>query len=418
MFIEEQEIKYIPVKKLVLWSENPRDTISSDSSNEDIILQALIDKTASWNLKQLASAMGDYFDYSEIPTVVYKNDIPVVYDGNCRVILAMLKLGLYKKFSVNFKLPEVSEKLPCNVCSEQVALKNIFRKHAQNGSWKELERDIFMHKYMQKNKSDFLILDESTNLISSNPELNKNFVKNEVFSPNNLNNLGFSISYGQFKSKHSMEDTKKILTEVADAVISKKITTRKNRFNIIGVLPNTIKNIISLDEANTYSPINGMLFEHSTQFTSPRLRKRTKNSAILFFGRKIILRQGLVNNLYRDILSLYDFYCEKSARGELSTNFIGLIRMALRLIVEAAAKDSDPSNKIDKYVETYFEDAKRKLSQDMKTYLHENNVTEKTLTGLLNIGAHNYEAALSVDKAISMSVIIGEMLDLSHGVDR
>ena len=53
-----------------------------------------------------------------------------------------------------------------------------------------------------------------------------------------------------------------------------------------------------------------------------------------------------------------------------------------------------------------------------KTYLHENNVTEKTLTGLLNIGAHNYEAALSVDKAISMSVIIGEMLDLSHGVDR
>ena len=418
MFIEEQEIKQIPIKKLVLWSENPRDTISSDSSNEDIISQALIDKTNSWNLKQLASAMGDYFDYSEIPTVVYKNDIPVVYDGNCRVILAMLKLGLYKKFSVDFNLPEVSEKLPCNVCSEQVALKNIFRKHAHNGSWKELERDIFMHKYMQANKSDFLILDESTNLISSNPELNKNFVKNEVFSPDNLNKLGFSISCGQFESKHSIEDTKKILTEIADAIISKKITTRRNRFNIIGVLPESIKNILSLDEINPYSPINGVLFEHSTKATSPRLRKRTKNSEILFFGRKIILRQGMVNNLYRDILSLYDFYCEKTAKGELSANFIGLIRMALRLIVEAAAKDSDSNNTIDSYVKTYFGNAKSKLSQDMKTYLHENNVTETSLTGLLNTGAHNYKAALSIDTAKAMSVIIGEMLELSHGVNK
>lgn len=38
----KQEIKYIPIKDLVLWTENPRDPISPNASDQDVVNRALL----------------------------------------------------------------------------------------------------------------------------------------------------------------------------------------------------------------------------------------------------------------------------------------------------------------------------------------------------------------------------------------
>ena len=68
-----QKVEYIDVKDLVLWTENPRDPISTRSKNQNVIYQALEDKHKKWRLSALAKAMGPYYDYSELPIAVYKN---------------------------------------------------------------------------------------------------------------------------------------------------------------------------------------------------------------------------------------------------------------------------------------------------------------------------------------------------------
>ena len=63
-------------------------------------------------------------------------------------------------------------------------------------------------------------------------------------------------------------------------------------------------------------------------------------------------------------------------------------------------------------------DAKKKFSPDIKTTLFSNGVENPNkLIALLNTGAHNYSASLNIEQAKAMSIIIGEMLLLSHGKD-
>ena len=128
------------------------------------------------------------------------------------------------------------------------------------------------------------------------------------------------------------------------------------------------------------------------------------------FGDVVELNPGNVNDLYRDILSIAEYYLVN--KDKLSNKFPALLRMSLRLLVETAA--SEDKKKIDKYIETYFDGGKELLSKDEKTTLSNNNVTKSSLSQLLNTGAHNYSDSLSYDKAYAMSLIIGKMLSISH----
>lgn len=203
----KQEVKYIAVKDLVLWTENPRDPVSAKAKDQDIVDRALEDKHFKWSLSKLAREMGDYFDLSEIPTVVYHGKKPVVYDGNRRVILGKIGLGLVTiPNGTNVELPEVPESLPCNVCIQKIALNNVYRKHSNSGSWQPLERDIFLHKFMGQEKSTFLILEEDTGIITANPHLNQRFVKEEIFRDDTLKSMGFAIKRGRVNSIHTNED--------------------------------------------------------------------------------------------------------------------------------------------------------------------------------------------------------------------
>ena len=122
---------------------------------------------------------------------------------------------------------------------------------------------------------------------------------------------------------------------------------------------------------------------------------------------------GEVSNLYRDISDLYIFYTENKNR--LSQSFTSLIRMSLRLLCEAAAKEDGGS--IDKYIQDYFDKAKRGLDADIKTTLSNHNVKKNSIVQLLHTGAHNYQVAANIEQTIAVSIILGSILTITHGQD-
>ena len=411
-----QEVRNIKIKDLVLWTENPRDPIDETAADQDIVDIALTTRSSKWELSKLAKEMGAYFDLSEIPTVVYNGNKPVVYDGNRRVILAKIKLGLAKlPEDSKIVLPDFPEEIPCNVCTKDVAIKNIWRKHENNGSWQWLERDIFANKYMGEGKSAFLILEEQTGLISANSHLNQRFVKEEIFNDENFKKLGFSIVDGQLNSKYNNDGASSILSDISNQVKNKKISTRLNRGDVVGVLEPSSQALIDLNKANLLQPLDSSFKSNFSQDNTKKLRqaRRVKAKAHEFFGGVLYLKSGDVSNLHKDISDLYVYYTKN--KDKLSQSFAGLIRMSLRLLCETAAKNRN--QKMDAYVNSNFATAKQQLDQDTKTTLSNHNVTENSILQLLQNGTHTYQASSNLEQTMAMSIILGAMLTISHGQD-
>lgn len=412
--MESQKVEHISLKELVLWSENPRDPIDVNNDEQVIVDLALGEHKKIWALEKLAKNMGELFDYSELPIVVYHNRKPVVYDGNRRIILAKIKHKLVKiPDDERFLIPDFPESIPCNVCKRDVALSHILRKHGDSGSWKALERDIFLYKHMGHKKSDFLIIEESTGLISSNNAMNKRFVKDEIFRPENIKKLGFSTDSGQLKSKYDANTANAILLDLTDKIEEGEISTRKNRGNVLGVLEGSIKKIIDdnkSDKANKKCMIIQTGHEERP-LDQKKKRAPRKNNKNKIFGGPLYLKPGDLNNIYRDVTDLYEYYSNN--QHILSTTFISVIRMSLRLLCEVAAKDKS-FMKIDGYINKYFDEAKKGMTTDIKTTLSNNNVTKNTLPQLLHTGAHSYSSSASKEQMLAVSIAIGGMVNLSH----
>lgn len=414
-----QKILNIKLEDLVLWSENPRDPISSGSNNQDVANKALQDKENKWNLSKLVVEMGDFYDYSEIPTVVMEQGKPVVYDGNRRVLLGKIKSGeitVPEGYYIDLSaIPAFPAELPCNVCDRETALKSVFRKHSTTGTWDILGRDIFMSKYMNEPKSTFLTMEEYTGIISSNPCMNQRFVKDEVLVDRVLNPLGIRIESGKLYTNLTEDGLRRVLQDIVDKISNKSISTRSNRYHVVEALDETTKRLVEKNKTNPYKEATQSRV-HPPQLaaggqSSPRLTKRTKKNELVFLGDSVALKAGDVNNLYRDIRSLGEYYA--SNKDSLSGSFPALLRMALRLLIETAARD-ESMNDFSDYVQKYFDSAKKLLSKDEKTTLSNNSVDKTTMPQLLHTGAHNYKSSLSYDKAYAMSLIIGKMLSLSH----
>ena len=419
----DQQIKEIKVKNLVLWTENPRDPIISTAKDQDVVDRAISDPYAKWELNKLAKEMGDYYDYSELPIVVFKEGKPIVYDGNRRVVLAKIKLGYVKGEGLSVILPNVPELLPCNVCSEDIALKSIYRKHVQlRNTWQPLERDIFASKYLGEDKSTFLRFDESTGgFITDHPELNQGFVRKEILTDSILSRMGFELEGDKLKTRHSDEEVWTLLDDIYHKVKNKQITTRVNRGNPLLVLDQRSKEIIESNKQKSFHPYNPQVKKDEVAKVdnpvAPPQRKTpiTRKTKQLFFGEKLILKSGDVNNLYSDILSLYIFV--DSNTKAFSPKIYAIFRMSLRLLCETAAADCGYTGKkaIDEYIEKFYPLAKKGLTKDVKTFLNEQNVLLETLPQLFHTGAHNYQSSISAEKAMGISIILGAMLKESHG---
>lgn len=421
----QQKIEYIQVKDLVLWTENPRDPIDSAASDSDIVKRAVYDSRNKWNLKSLASEMGEYYDFSELPIIVYMDGKPVVYDGNRRVVLAKMKLGIVNIDGFESDLlPDVPMELPCNVCSEEIALKSVYRKHVSSrNSWGALERDIFSNKFQHQEKSVFLMFDEGTGgFISKHPEMNQGFVRKEVLTETHLKEMGFDFQNGSLRTRHSDAEVDVLLNNLLDKIKSKEISTRGTfRGKPISVLDRRVQEIISSNKDKELRPYRAPnVVKHNdipesedlSLALTPRKTRVTKSTRISFFGDKLILKPGNVNNLYRDILALCDLIEDKN--NTFSECAYAIIRMSLRLLCETAYKELGYKDFRD-YILTYGAKAKKNLDQDIKTLLSNQNVSPETLTQLLQTGAHNYLSSTSVDQAKCISILLGAILKESHG---
>ena len=411
----DQKVKYLNLKDLVLWTENPRDRIDENATDQDIVDRAFNDTFSKWTLAKLAKEMGDYYDFSEIPTVVYHGNKPVVYDGNRRIILGKIKHSLVTAPNVTkIQIPDFPEEIPCNICAKKVALNNVYRKHIDTGSWQPLERDIFLHKFMGQEKSPFLILDEDTGIIRANPHLNQRFVKDEIFREDILKSMGFTIQNGRLNSVHSNQEAYSILSDISRKIMKQEITTRKNRGKVIEVLEPSSQELIDRNK-NKKTHISKISFSHPNDENKKlRQSKRTLKKETELFGGNLYLKIGKVSNLYRDIVDLYQFYIAR--KDKLSQTFPSLIRMSLRLLCETAAKE-DKNKKLENYLKEHFVNAKRTLSQDIKTTLSTQNVNEDTIVQLLHTGAHNYQTSNNLEQTIALSIIIGSILTITYGKD-
>lgn len=410
-----QAIKYINIKDLVLWTENPRDPIDKDASDQDVVNRAFKDYLKKWTLPKLAKEMGEYYDFSELPTVVYHEEKPVVYDGNRRIILGKIKHGLVSvPFEIKSELPYFPEEIPCNVCSQKIALNNIYRKHIDTGSWLPLERDIFLHKFMGQDKSTFLILEEETGVISANPHLNQRFVKDEIFKENILESLGYSIEDSRLYSLHNEQEDHLIFSDISRKVKDKVITTRQQRGKVIEVLDPSTQQLIDQNKTNESRHCNLLFKKNEKGNDKIQQTRRTQKKEKEIFGGKLYLSFSGVSDIYRDITDLYQYYIKN--KKSLSQSFPCIIRMSLRLLCEAAAKDCDLE--LHHFLRKYFEDAKKNLDQDTKTTLANQNVTNDSLTQLLHTGAHNYHSSSNLEQTIAMSIIIGAILEITHGKEQ
>lgn len=408
----EQKVEYINIGDLVLWTENPRDPIDARASDQNIVDRAIEDKSLKWSLPKLAKEMGDYYDFSELPTVVYHGKKPVVYDGNRRIILGKVKHGIVTiPKGINIQIPDFPVNIPCNVCTKKIALTNVYRKHSDTGSWQPLERDIFLHKFMGEEKSPFLILEEDTGIISANPHLNQRFVKEEIFKEDVLKSMGFHIRSGRLKSVHNSEDALAILSDVSKKVKNKIISTRENRGKVIEILEPRYQQLIDQNKNNRAHIAKIQFDDTKTKLKELRQSKRIVKKGTELFGGKLYLKIGEVSNLYRDISDLYSFYTSRSSN--LSNSFPGLIRMSLRLLCETASNDC--KKRFDNYLKDNFDTAKKELDQDIKTLLSNQNVKKESMVQLLHTGAHNYQSTANIEQTIAISIIVGSILTLTHG---
>lgn len=403
-----QEIQNIKVSDLVLWTENPRDPINSDAKDQDIVDMALSDRSGLWKLSMLASQMGDFYDFSEIPIVVYQDGKPVVYDGNRRVILAKISKGLVTSNMTFKSIPLVPDEIPCNVCDKDTAISSVLRKHGTSGSWRPLERDRFILKYKGGKKSDFLIIEEATGVISSHEKMNQGFVKDEVFSPSNLNKIGLRIKDDKLESQHTQGELAQLLDDLCEKVEHNYLSTRQSRGNVVAILTDENKAVIQKNKDNVFtSVLSSSNYLKSSDPKPTRRTRRTKEAIPQLFGKDLVLKQGDVNNLYRDICDLYIFY--QSNKSHLSSSFTALIRMSLRLLCETASNSN-----IEDYLRNNFAKAKKSLSQDEKTLLSSQNVTEGSIVQLLHTGAHNYISSQNFDQTLAISIILGAILQITH----
>ena len=440
---DKQKVKELSISRLVLWSENPRDPLPDRKigrENDRIIRRAIKDVDKSWKLLSLLKTMGEMYDSSDLPIVVMKDGHPIVYDGNRRVILAMIKHNeKYLKLLSNSerrKLEgfDVDKKLYCDVCTEATALKLIIRKHADSGSWKPIQQGLFRMRYMGESPSILLQINSLTDgAIEKSKMLNQRFVEEEVFIKSHLESLGISVEGDSIKSAYPKDELVGILRDIFKLIEKGDISTRNRP--ALGELPSLLSERSQAlcssrkDQPRVYTekyvPIEPAPIEAGEREEKAVPKKRTPRSKMYetpLFGGPLSLKDSPVNNLYREVEALDKLITKNVGKGLTEDAYI-VIRMALRLLCETAWKDLKKEG-LEQYLKDYFKAAKAKLSKGEKT-LSSKNLSEedpkslethKQLLSLLNDSAHTYdESTRNYKQTVAMAVMVGAILSCSHG---
>ena len=426
-----QKIKNIKISELQLWTENPRHPLNGDYTNEEIIKFALSDEDGKYKFQGLIDNFGEYFDFSEIPLVVEEEGENIIYDGNRRVIFIMalkdpeLRKFLFEKYSVetDFSKLEKLEKIPCNVCDKKTAITSVYRKHAFTGSWSPLERDYFVHNHMKGPKSLTIYLNEQVGLIDADAKMNQRFVKEEVLTKMNLEEIGLKFEDKRgFTSNYSKKDADLIMNTLVKVIREKKISTRgKNRGKLMLAIkenyPKIANKIKSFNSKKKHTLLTKTTFEgvkSKPKVVTKKRKGRRKRGADKLFGRDLFLKTGVVNNSYMALDSIYETFKD----DETSHVFLGA---SLRILLEIAARVhfntiDHPKKEADQILDPFIKMAKKEVELPKKSYTYISIVK-----GWLNGDGSNYQAILhkfahgniasGKTEILEVSYVVGEILE-------
>ena len=231
-------------------------------------------------------------------------------------------------------------------------------------------------------------------------------------------------------SHHSKEELAIILDDLESAVEGSRITTRKNRGEVFKVLSEEVKRTIEKNKDRGPIAIGVDLAvgnsENNVVATSqmeveggqPKRTRRVGEVKPPLFGKALELEGGIVNDFYRDIEWLDILWKKRTTKRAEGGTLPYIIRLSLRLLCEAATSKSvlGDSDKEEDYINKFFDKAKKLLTKEEKTKLHNSSVKRETLWGLLNAGAHYY--TMSPDnyaQTEAVALILGAILSVSHG---
>lgn len=467
---DTQEIIDISFDDLLLWTENPRDPIDG-KTNDEVIIHAL-NNMKTWRLESLARSMGDTYDLSELPTVVRAEGGKYrVFDGNRRIILGFLSRKGFPTEAKKFRIPSTfPEKIPCNLCTQSRAVKNIIRKHSGTGTWTELARAQFLVDYADEPPSLLLAVEKALQLRSKFSKFDQNWVSNEIFAPVRMKELGINYENGKIYSIYDKDETERLFIEIADAIQQGKISTRKKRYKVHEVIEfdtqpydedsselffdfdaspkpnfdNDSDERIQNSEQKEYplSSKSGKNYDSNGEDrrnsgeaalgkkeNNQRRTRRTQNKKPLLLGRILSLEPGEVNDFYRELDFLYELRMHRSAieKVDPSDATWSFFRMSLRLLVETAGSDLADKGEIERdskgralknYCERFSGEVKGRIPKGdvkIKEFLSSFNISKDTILRHLESGAHSYSSGKSQDIFHAIGIFCGYMLEASHG---
>lgn len=145
-----------------------------------------------------------------------------------------------------------------------------------------------------------------------------------------------------------------------------------------------------------------------------RRTQRIKGGGSPIFGEVLILKSGLVNNLYRDICEIY----EKSKGTE---RYVEILGFSMRLILDVAAreyftKNPNPKLKKDDIYKEYIKLIKSQVNQKDKNTLSldksiKNLIEEENVEALLAKLAHG-SVHVNIQMVLNLSFIVGSILKI------
>ena len=76
---------------------------------------------------------------------------------------------------------------------------------------------------------------------------------------------------------------------------------------------------------------------------------------------------------------------------------------------------NDLKKELKYYLTDHFDLAKKSLDQNAKTTLSSQSVSKDSITKLFQTGAHDYHNSKNEEQALALSIILGAILNLTHG---
>jgi len=260
---------------------------------------------------------------------------------------------------------------------------------------------------------------KSTGLMAKEALLNAKLISDDEFNLVNLTTLSRlldsrpgqkALSIEKKKGNVQFNDMSALQTIYSDlkGIHVKKVYHDSDRKDFL------IRSLGTLEPSSSIKKRKGINEGTPSNKTSPRRTQRVKKGNRLIFGEALLLKPGLVNNVYRDICEIYEM-------SKASGHCVEILGFSMRLILDVAAheyfeKNPKEGQSKDAVYKDYLKLIKSGATKKNKNTLAVDRaiktlIEEEKVEALLGKLAHN-SIQVSIDMILNLSFIIGPILKI------